>query len=540
MNTADLPLLPLGTSDFATLRMRGQIYVDKTALIYKLASKPEKFFLSRPRRFGKSLLISTFESLFKYGIRDFEGLAIENLWKDDGQYLVARLDLSEVKEFDTLEEFREEFCGLLASEFGRLGFCYDENSRLLNINLQLSNWFKTLPPTSLVLLIDEYDAPLTACLSNENLFNQVRSELSRFYSRIKSNDRMLRFMFMTGITKFSRASIFSELNNLTDISLLSKYGTLLGYTRDEVETCFGAYLEQAAEVQKMSSGKLMERLTEQYDGFCFSKDPGQRVFAPWSLLKFLSFPENGFENYWFESGGRPAALRQYLKSHSLGNPEGYADQKSIELSELSGSSDFETLSDVGLLAQTGYLTIRRIVGTTAYLDYPNAEVRTSMARLYIGLLLKGKTAEQAGAENAAARLAKASPEEVFELFNRFFRSLDYQNYPVRDEASVRAFVQAFLAGAGLDPKAEVHNFRGRSDLEVRAGHRLWVFEFKVARAGESAEAGLREAVEQISSKAYGLQHGGLELIRMALVFSTEEKQFVEWAKVEQDASPALL
>ncbi len=191
---------------------------------------------------------------------------------------------------------------------------------------------------------------------------------------------------------------------------------------------------------------------------------------------------------------------------------------------------------MGLLAQTGYLTIRKIVGTTAYLDYPNAEVRTSMARLYIGKLLRGKTAEQAGADHAAARLAGASPKEVFELFNRFFGSLDYQSCPVRDEASVRAFVQALLAGAGLNPKAEVHNSRGRSDLEARAGNRLWVFEFKVVRAGESAEAKLREAVGQIEAKAYGLQQGGLELIRMALVFSLEERQFVEWAEASQDSS----
>ncbi len=530
MNTANLSLLPLGTSDFAALRADGQIYVDKTELVCNLASRRQKYFLSRPRRFGKSLLISTFESLFKHGLRDFKGLAMEGLWKDEGQYSVVRLDFSEIKQFGNIGQFELRLRSLLVRKFGEVGFGFVA-SELFTVHDQLSDWFGKLPTNSLVVLIDEYDAPLTACLDNIDLFEEVRRELSNFYAAIKSNDGALRFFFMTGITKFSRASIFSELNNLTDISLDSKFGWLLGYTRNEVENCFGGYLDNAADLLKTNREELMRSLTEHYDGFCFDEKAEFRLFSPWSLLNFLSRPDRGFVNYWFESGGRPTALLQYLKSHSLRNPENYASHKSIALNELSGSSDVETLSDVGLLAQAGYLTIRRIVGTTAYLDYPNAEVRTSMAQLYIEQLLNGKTAEQAGADNAAARLAGDSPEDVFRLFNRFFHSLDYQNYPVRDEASVRAFVQAFLAGAGLNPKAEVHNFKGRSDLEVKSGHRLWVFEFKVVRDGESAANKLREAVGQITSREYGLQQGNLEVIRMALVFSLEERKFVKWAEV---------
>ncbi len=300
MNTVDFSLLPLGTSNFAALRLRGQIYVDKTACIYELASTSEKFFLSRPRRFGKSLLVSTFESLFKYGLRDFRGLAIERLWKDEGQYHVVRLDFSEIKNFKSIGQFERRLCALLAWGFGEVGFSYAP-SEIFTVYDQLSVWLRRLSSNSLVVLIDEYDAPLTASLGNAELFEDVRSELSNFYALLKSNDGVVRFLFMTGITKFSKTSIFSELNNLTDISLMSEFGTLLGYTRDEVETCFGAYLDNAAEVQKMSRGELMERLTEQYDGYCFSKDFTQRLFAPWSLLKFLRYPRNGFENYWFES-----------------------------------------------------------------------------------------------------------------------------------------------------------------------------------------------------------------------------------------------
>ncbi len=525
--TADLSLLPLGTSDFTALRADGQIYVDKTELVCRLASGCRKVLLTRPRRFGKSLLVSTFESLFKYGLRDFGGLAIESLWKDEGRYLVVRLDFSVVRYFTSIDEFKRELCALLVSEFEDAGFSFVPSERF-TVHDQLSDWLGKLPINALVLLIDEYDAPLTACLGNVALFKAVERELSNFYAALQSNDGVLRFLFTTGITKFNNDAVFSGLKNLTDISLLSEYGTLLGFTRNEVEASFGASLENAAEVQKMSKEALTERLAEQYGGYCFSKDPAQRVSAPWPVLMFLCYPDNGFRSCWIESGGSPL---KHMKPRSLRNPESFAARKSVPLGELTGASGVETLSDMGLLAQAGYLTIRKIAGTTACLDYPNAEVRTFMARLYTGLLLKWKVLEEVGAENAEARLAGASPEDVCRLFNGFFGSMDDQAYPVRDEASVRAFVQVLLAGVGLEPKAEIQNVEGRCGLEVRAGHRLWLFEFRVARDGESAEARLGEALDWIEAKTCGLQQG-LELIRMALVFSVGERRFVQWAVVE--------
>ncbi len=391
------------------------------------------------------------------------------------------------------------------------------------------NWLAVQPVDSTVILIDEYDAPLTASLNDPELFERVRTRLSAFYAGIKNWDRAIRFLFMTGITKFSRTSIFSELNNVTDITLSPGYGTLLGYTLEEMSRCFSGHLDRASQALGLGREELIQELERHYDGFCFDRAASTRVFAPWSLLNFFNEPQSGLLDYWFESGGRPSALLQYLKSHALRDPENYAVQKSIALNALSSASDIETLSDIGLLTQAGYLTIRRVVGKTAWLDYPNAEVRTAMGQLYTEELLKGKSVEEAGAESAAVRLAQESPEEIVGLFNRFFHSLDYQHYPVRDEASVRAFVQAFLAGSGLDPRAEVHNSRGRSDLEVRAGSRLWIFEFKVQHQGEQAETLLREALEQIQVRRYGEESGSRELLRAALVFSLEERAFVRWA-----------
>lgn len=533
MNNCNLKPLPLGSSDFATLRLRGQIYVDKTAQIYEIASKAEKFFLSRPRRFGKSLLISTFESLFKYGLRDFKGLAIEKLWKDTETYKVVRLDFSEIKPTRDFDDFKEGLRDLIEDNFSDVGFEFDPNGT--RITSQLSKWLKTIPLNSLVLLIDEYDAPLTACLNNPDLFENVRKELSGFYATIKSNDGAVRFFFMTGITKFNKTSIFSELNNFSDLTLHPKYGTLLGYTHAELENYFGDYLTKATEVLGVDRQRLLNELTAHYDGFCFDEDARYRVFVPWSLLKFLSDPERGYRDYWFESGGRPSALLQYLKSHSLRNPEEYAQEKSITLSNLSGSSDAENLSDIGLLTQAGYLTIKAVeYGDTVYVDYPNAEVRRAMAQLYMEQLLNGKSAGQVGAGPIVKVLRSEGAESVFHILNRLFASIDYQHYPVKDEYSVRAFTQVYMAGAGLEPKVEVHNNKGRSDLEVCAGNRHWVIEFKFCRGDQSPKTLLQEAVNQICQKEYGLQTQTKELIRVALVFSQEKRIFVEWQLVVHD------
>jgi len=527
MNNHALQPLPLGTSDFRALRDVGQIYVDKTALVYEIASKQEKILISRPRRFGKTLLLSTFESLFKYGLRDFKGLDIEHLWKDTKSYKVVRLDFSEVKPTLGFQRFQKDLSDRLVGNFSSVGFKLNNSGS--SVFSQLSDWLKTVAENSLVILIDEYDAPLTACLNDQSLFEMVRAELSNFYSVIKSNDAAIRFFFMTGITKFNKTSIFSELNNFSDLTLHPKYGTLLGYTHEEVEKYFDGYLNRAAEVLGIDRSKLLADLTEHYDGFCFDRRASVRVFVPWSLLKFFDSPEEGYLDYWFESGGKPSALTQYLKTHSLRNPEEYAQEKSISLSNLSGSSDTENLSDIGLLTQAGYLTIKSIeYGDTVFVDYPNAEVRRAMAQLYTEQLLSGKSAGQVGAGPIVRVLSTEGAEALYHILNRLFASIDYQQYPIKNEHSVRAFTQVYMAGAGLEPKIEVHNHKGRSDLEVAIANRHWVLEFKFCREGEEACKQLQEALEQIQTQHYGEQSETEELIRVALVFSEKERQFVKW------------
>ena len=528
MNTELLKRLPLGTSSFEALRESDEIYVDKTSYIYRLASNRGKYFLARPRRFGKSLLISAFESLFKHGLRDFKGLEIEKLWKDEKNYRVVRLDFARVKPEGTFKEFQEYFDDYLDTQFQKIGFKKSGSNFFTN---QLEAFLDGLPASSLVLLIDEYDTPLTECLDDPKLFLQVRNYLSKFYSILKSNDTALRFFFITGITKFSKTNIFSALNNLTDISLSTEYGSLLGYTHKEVEEYFSKYLSCASETLKVEREELLNQLTAHYDGFCFEENAKQKVFAPWSLLHFFSSPERGLKDYWFESGGKPSVLAKYLQSHTLRDPMYYGKEKALALNILSGSSDVENLSDVGLLTQAGYLTIKRIQGTTAYVDYPNLEVRTAMAQLYLEQMLRGRTVEQIGAGNIAYLLANENAESVYHNLNHFLRGIDYRAYKDFKESSIQSFIQIYCAGAGLRARTEVHNNKGRSDLEVRSGFRHWVFEFKLVKDGESPEKKLREAEIQMKERSYGLSEAHLEIKRMALVFSLKDREFVKWAEI---------
>ena len=520
--------LPLGTSDFRSLRVNNEIYVDKTELIYEMVepSQRRKLLLARPRRFGKSLLISTVESLFKNGLKDFKGLAIEKYWCDK-KYQVVRLDLSEIKEFSTPDEFEQKFYEKLITKFSGVGFQYKNNGLLLMT--QLSEWLSLLEPSCLVVLIDEYDAPLTNCLDQPNLFKDVRSAMSELFLTLKSNEGCLRFFFMTGITKLSNTSIFSAFNNLEDISLYPKYGTLLGYTEEEIKLYFKDYLSRAAALLGMAEDQILEQLRANYDGFSFDQNASSHVYCPWSVLKFFNYPELSFQNYWYASGGQPSVLKKYLMNHELEKPISFDQVKQVRLSELNAAQQYNDLSIDVLLTQSGYLTIKSVLKNGyAVLGYPNQEVALSMAQLYSDELLKGNPLEDPQGPMISDIMATGSTEEVVKAFNRAVNAIDYQRYPIIDEASCRAYLQVLLIGAAMMPSVEIHNAHGRSDMEVQAGSRHWVFEFKYASTDSEVETLLSKAIEQIRSQHYGEQVLDKKLIRVALVFNAKERQFTAW------------
>lgn len=529
MTHHDLQPLPLGRSSFSALIANNAVYVDKTALVYQLAKDDAKVFLARPRRFGKSLLVSTFESLFKNGLRDFKGLAIEALWTDK-TYPVLRFDFSLIREFDSVDSFLTQFGWMLDEACHKAGIVMtsDRTDPIARFSALLS----MTPDASLVLLIDEYDAPLTSQLNNPVLFEEVQNQFSRLYSAVKSYEGCLRFFFMTGITKFSHTSIFSGFNILTDISLSPAYGTLLGITENELTDYFGGYIAKAASQLHLSQDEVLERLRQNYDGFSFDNKAKTHVYCPWSLLQFFNLPDNGFQNYWYQSGGQPTVLLQYLAKHALVSPAHYNESIVIPIGDLDASRHYDEINLEVLLTQSGYLTGKEIIGEGYIrLGYPNQEVASSMARLYADELLRNQNRMALSIPLLPVILTNESIEAVIKHVNQVFNALDYHRYPVVDESAARAMLQVLLIGAALMPRVENHSALGRSDLEVEAGNRHWVFEIKYARKKDNVEDLLAHAVEQVTHRRYGDVPCTKDLIRVAMVFSETERQFVAWEAV---------
>ena len=521
--------LPVGTSDFEALRANNQIYVDKTALIYELARRDGKFFLTRPRRFGRSLLVSTFASLFKEGLKYFSGLAIEKLWKDT-TYNVVKVNFYEIKHFTDIRDFARRLDATLATSFSHAGFRRDAASSL-SLMAQLSLWLKTQPCHSLVLLVDEYDAPQTVCLDDKALFDAVRRKLSDFYTLIKSNDACWRFVFVASMTKLYQTSIFgSDFDNFTDISLDPLFAPLLGYTEEEIDQYFSEHIKEAAKALNLTTEEVRRELRENYGGFCFDEKASEHLYAPKAVLQFFSSPANGFENYWMRSS-KLSILQRHLHSPSLKILECYAVEQSIFTDELAGSSDFDSLNDLVLLTQAGYLTIKRRDAEAFYLGYPDKEVAETLGTLYRRILLRQRTLAAVGASNLEEAVCKGNVDLLFDQANHAFAAVDYSQYPIANEGHCQTCLQLFLSGFGFSITAQRHGALGRSDLEVETPKLNWVFELKYQRKGESAEALLAKAVEQVKEKQYGTS-AQKPLIRAAAVFSEEKRQFVCWQRID--------
>ena len=528
--------LPLGSVSFETLREASEIYVDKTDRVAKLAAVRRKLFISRPRRFGKSLLLTTFKSLFQNGLKHFQGLAIESQWQDK-TYPVVHLDFSRLKSFESEAMFRREVESRIAQAYQTLGFSYDPASFIQFFD-QLEGWLMQRPPMSYVLLVDEYDAPLTEHLDDVEVFRKIRRVLASFYAVVKTTEGSLRFFFMTGITKFNQTGLFSELNITDDYSYVSEYSTLLGYTEDEIRQYFGEYVNRAADVMGISADAVMNGMRLNYDGYCFDSDARQHVYNPWSVLHFLELPSAGFENYWIKSGGLTSGLFKYFKTRELRRPEDFEREKRLSKAVLEASASEDNISDVAFLTQTGYLTIKRRELDDYYVGYPNDEVTVSMANLYTEQLLGGNSLSGIGVGDVRQVLAEGSLGEVVAEFNKFLLSLSYLQHPVRDESTCRGFLQAFLKGARLAVQVESHNALGRSDLEVDAGRRHWVFEIKFLpeerKATEAAvDACLKLAEKQIRERCYGQQQPCEELCLAVVVYSARQRQLVGWRQVQK-------
>ena len=530
MNDPILQPLPLGNADFVHIRRNNALYVDKTAMLVELAAgDANRIILSRPRRFGKSMLLSTLQSLFEHGTRDFHGLQIEECWKEKS-YPVVRLDLSSASRFQNVSEFREKFWRQLRIAFGPAGFKASSKEDTLE---DLFCWLQSREKNSLVLLIDEYDAPVTDCLDRPELLGQVRNAMSDFLFALKQHEGALRFLFVTGVATASATGLLSCLNGLKDISFDPAYGTLLGYTQEELVHYFGAHIDRAARRHGLSREALLEKLREFYDGFSFDAEGRTHVCCPWSVLSFFASTNFAFDNYWFQTGGHPNVLLKHLARHGLDAPGAFDQLKPVFLSDLVSAPTCEHWPGEALLAQAVYLTIKASDGAQVLLGCPNKEVYMSMANLHVRQMTKnGASLTDANGMKPADVFSSQPADKVIEFLNRMYNGLNYQHYPIKDEAGACSHLQTLLIGGAWMPEVEKHHAHGRSDLEVTAGRRRWVFEFKCARRSAQTEALLQEAIVQIRSRHYGETPHGLDLIRVAVVFDAQARQITAWRQID--------
>ena len=518
--------IPKGAQSFNKLREAGQIYVDKTDMIFEIAQFDGTFFLARPRRFGKTLLVSTFASLFEHGLRDFQGLKIASLWKDKN-YEVIDLNFSLVVDFSSVESFKRKFFAYLSICLEPHGFVASGDPE--RFVFEFGRWLRSHDNHSLVLLIDEYDALLTSVLHDRELFDGVQSVLRELFNWIKAASSVFRFVFITGITRFSHTSIFSGFNNLTDLSLDPKYGTLIGSTEEELQSYFGEYLKDAADACQVTVPKLIYRLKTYYDGFCFDKDGSTHVFCPWSILCFLFNRNYTFENFWFESGGQPNVLMNYLALRKLKAPFNFSEPVSLNPNQLLSSRPYDQLDVDVLLHQTGYLTIRSVTqGGLLTLGYPNREVEASMAQLYVQMMTDE---DDRDVDQLLDAFMSGDADQVVADLNKVFNAINYERYPIQNEAALQACLQLLFIGMKLSPRVEVHSAHGRSDIELLAKDFYWVLELKFSRSGIDANALCLHAVEQILEKRYGETPHQKPLVRLALVFDGTSRQITAWKKI---------
>ena len=525
------------TTDFGELIDNNCIYVDKTAIINQFASKKGPFFISRPRRFGKSTLINTLHELFAHGIEKFKGLVIEPLWKDK-TYKVLHLDFSLFKETPSNGSFNKDFMDSLRFSLQRAGIeptkeKVDFPAKLLEKSIENED------ERAVVLLVDEYDAPLTAVLNDSSEFEDRRKILFNFYMTVKSFQVKFRFIFITGVTYYSHTSIFSAFNHLTDLTLDSDYGALLGYTSDELESYFSEYIDNAVETlnrkfptERYTHEKVVEELKRNYDGYSFDEDCMHHVYNPWSILNFLKSPHRGFIPYWVSSGGStPTFLVNYLKqklkkynADELQSLLGIDSTVNKDTDSLYPS--IENISNIDLFAilyQAGYFCIKSAFDGYFKVGIPNLEVKKAYSNLVLNQLTKSQDSKLRFIEPFKEVLASGNLDKIKELFNTLINEFSYETVKKFNEACFRDVLKLAMLTFNVSAATEVMGACGRADITAEAGKYLYVFELKVTDNSKDIDTKLTEAKDQIIKNKYARRLTDKTVVPVALVLENNSK-----------------
>ena len=510
-------LKPITTSvyTFRDLIEGGFLYVDKTEQIQRLVAPSKgQYFLARPRRFGKSLLLSTLKSIFLGERHLFDGLALATFDRDWQTYPVIHIDLGsrQASSGTELQRLLSYAVDDAAGQYGLTLTRQESAARFQELVEKLAGGGKV------VILIDEYDKPILGSIHDLEQATEIKNVLKAFYSVIKTTEPLQRFAFLTGVSKFSRVSVFSDLNNLTDLTMDARCAAICGYTQEELETNFAGYVERLAETQGDSVPEVLDRVREWYNGYRFSKAE-TAVYNPVSTGRL--FDTEDFANYWFETG-TPSFLINLLKKQDYPVEE----ISGLQVDELGFSAyEIENLAPEPLLFQTGYITICDYDPDTGIytLDYPNREVRNAFLRYLMDAFTPVRK-ELAGSHlvKLVRALEEGDLELLFKHLRVFFENVPYDITLAHERYYQTIFYLVFkIIGAQID--CEVRTAAGRIDAVAMTDSCIYVFEFKLMGTAE-------QALEQIREKRYFEKYlaDGREVLLVGAAFDPETRNIERW------------
>lgn len=514
-----LKLYPLGIQTFERIRKENKLYIDKTEYVYRMThSGGCYFFLSRPRRFGKSLLVSTFESYFSGKKELFEGLAIEKLEQEWMEYPVLHFDMSGGKHMEK-EQLEDYLSNRLEAEERKWGITHTKrgaNDRLT----ELITTAYEISGKQVVVLIDEYDAPMLDVAHDKETLDVLRNLMRNFFSPLKMCEPMLRFVFLTGITKFSQVSIFSELNNIKNISLDDEYAGVCGITKEELLTQMSEDIDVLAEAQGMTREETIAKLKENYDGYHFSP-ASPEVFNPYSLLN--CFDDKNFGAYWFSSGTPTYLINMLRKFKVLPAKIGRSLARSSAFD--APTENLKTITP--LLYQSGYITIKGYdkMSQLFTLDLPNKEIKVGLFESLLPYYLEGMYAEEGDVAIAqmSVLIRQGDMDGALRLLQEFLGTVPYCNNTNYEGHYQQVLFIIFTLLTHFVVDVEVHTPNGRVDVVMETEDTLYLIELKLNKSAQAA-------MQQINLKQYDQRFArcGKPIVKVGVNFDAKKGNIEDW------------
>ena len=508
-------LYPIGIQNFESLRKDGYLYVDKTALIYQLAKRGRYYFLNRPRRFGKSLLISTLEAYFQGKRELFKGLAMEELEKEWLQHPILHLDLN-IEKYDSIESLGN----ILNNALTRWEKIYGDEPSEASFSLRFAGIIRRaheLTGQRVVILVDEYDKPMLQAINNEELQREFRNTLKPFYGALKTMDGDIKFALLTGVTKFGKVSVFSDLNNLNDISMDKQYVSLCGMTEEEIHRYFEDDLRRLATAQDMTYEETCTRLKEAYDGYHFRQN-SEGIYNPFSVLN--TFAKQEFGSYWFETG-TPTYLVELLKQNHYNLEQMSHEETNSEVL----NSIYADESPIPVIYQSGYLTIKDYDPRfeNYILGFPNREVEEGFIKFLMPFYTNvNKVESPFEIQQFTREIESGQPDAFLRRLQSFFADTPYEL--IRDlEVHYQNVLFIVFRLVGFYVKAEYHTSEGRVDLVLQTDRYIYVMEFKLEGSAE-------EALQQIEAKHYArpFEADSRQLFKIGINFDNNTRNIERW------------